>query len=361
MMYWLSSADTLSEATSIGNTKELQSRFFLALGTLIAASFCIGFGIYFMILDIPLIVKINFIFIPLQFLAFWLNRKNYVRISAYAFTFLIVFYALINSYILGTAAHAQWIVIPALLPAILIFSFTRKEKIIINLSVITLMITKIILSQLGAPIITLDSYVAIEAVFTGVIMLAVLIEFALFNRTEKLISDIREANLERLEKLSYRDTLTGVGNRHYAKEFFEKKLKREDDFPCFFCLIDVDNFKSINDTFGHDSGDIVLRILGDILSRNVRQTDMVCRWGGEEFLVVMPGCGAENGLKIMENIRHDFENENIYTKSGMINATLTGGADIMIDSSQSIDEFLRILDANLYEGKRSGKNRIIAH
>ena len=199
----------------------------------------------------------------------------------------------------------------------------------------------------------------ISTLFSNVVLIAIWIVFILVAYTEKLITKIQQTSLHEMEESSLRDTLTGINNRRFAEKFFKEEIKNDKGFRCFFCLIDIDNFKSINDTYGHNAGDLVLRVLGDVLSRNIRKTDLACRWGGEEFLIAMPGCGIETGLSTMERIRHDFENESVHTQSGIIRATITGGAAVMTDVTQSVEEILHIIDEKLYEGKRSGKNRIV--
>ena len=121
--------------------------------------------------------------------------------------------------------------------------------------------------------------------------------------------------------------------------------------------MDIDDFKTVNDTYGHDTGDIVLKVIADILRRYARQSDLVCRWGGEEFLIGLPKCNMEIGRDILEKMRKAIEDETIHTASGGIKVTVTGGASILADSS--VKSALEDCDKKLYEGKRSGKNKIV--
>ena len=127
--------------------------------------------------------------------------------------------------------------------------------------------------------------------------------------------------------------------------------------PLEICLMDIDNFKNINDRYGHDVGDTVLKFIADVLRQNIRHTDLACRWGGEEFLVVMRMCSLETGKKILEKIRNTVEQETVQTGSGCIRISITGGAMVLRDDN--IKATIEDCDKKLYEGKHSGKNKIV--
>ncbi len=163
-------------------------------------------------------------------------------------------------------------------------------------------------------------------------------------------------NNKKLKQLSRKDALTGIGNRLKLNEVLEetyqsnKKYKTE----CGVVLIDIDNFKQVNDTYGHLFGDETLKRCAQILMENTRKTDSPGRWGGEEFLIVCPDINAKNLKKVAEGLRENIEND-IFLKEKKITASF--GLSLF-DGVKNIDQVIDTADKNLYKAKSSGKNRV---
>jgi diguanylate cyclase (GGDEF)-like protein len=125
-------------------------------------------------------------------------------------------------------------------------------------------------------------------------------------------------------------------------------------------MFDIDFFKEVNDTYGHVVGDQVLRGVADIIRKRVRTSDMVSRYGGEEFVVLLTNTDRENARKVAEEIRENMEKISFKTKEGeKIKITLSGGVTDYRKGEEMDDFFIR-LDQNLYHAKRNGRNRIIS-
>ncbi len=173
------------------------------------------------------------------------------------------------------------------------------------------------------------------------------------------------ANLElidlftELKNLANRDFLTGMYNRRY---FFEsgvpifKKNKRK-VYPIAVAMIDIDKFKNINDTYGHDVGDDAIKEIKTILDANLRESDLVARFGGEEFCILLEEINLQNTEKLFEKIRAAFEKNVIHTNDIDISYTVSTG--ICFGILDSLDAMIQLSDEALYEAKTSGRNRVV--
>ncbi|MEA1967517.1 MAG: diguanylate cyclase [Thermodesulfobacteriota bacterium] len=162
-----------------------------------------------------------------------------------------------------------------------------------------------------------------------------------------------------LESLAYRDKLTGLMNRRFFDETLKTELSRCEDngVPLSFMMIDLDNFKQVNDKFGHDIGDTVLREIAAILKNCAEDKGIACRYGGEEFCIIFPELDLKDAIETGEQIRYLCSVE--YISEHKICQTISGGIVSYpeISSKESI-----VIDADnfLYRAKQSGKNRIVS-
>lgn len=167
---------------------------------------------------------------------------------------------------------------------------------------------------------------------------------------------------ENLRQQSIRDTLTGLYNRRHMEESLEREISRSrrNGTSLGVVMIDVDHFKKFNDTLGHQAGDALLAALGDFLKRQVRGEDIPCRYGGEEFILILPGANAEGAAKRAEQIRDGVENALIVPFNGSTLPRVTismGVADFPTLASNS-GELVKAADAALYLSKQNGRNRV---
>ena len=163
-----------------------------------------------------------------------------------------------------------------------------------------------------------------------------------------------------LEKIAKTDPLTQLPNRRAVLEHINYEIVRfnRNAEPFTIAISDIDNFKAVNDTHGHDAGDKVLITLSDLMKKTIRKQDICARWGGEEFLFLFPGTDIKGGKTISEKIRMKIEKENIDYKGSLISITMTFGI-CTFSEALTIDECITKADKALYEGKKLGKNRIV--
>lgn len=162
----------------------------------------------------------------------------------------------------------------------------------------------------------------------------------------------------KLEKMVVHDQLTEVYNRNILKEISNNstsELTMFSGIDVSMLLIDVDYFKEVNDTYGHESGDAVLIHLTQMLKGAVRLTDYVIRWGGEEFLIIMPGCTAGQAVRIAEKIREKIE----LSDNGICKITVSVGVAAYLGGDYHVS--IKHADEALYKAKAEGRNRVILY
>ncbi|PIE44270.1 MAG: GGDEF domain-containing protein [Gammaproteobacteria bacterium] len=162
------------------------------------------------------------------------------------------------------------------------------------------------------------------------------------------------------ETASKTDELTGLANRREMINCLQTEQRRFQRYGHHFSvvLIDIDHFKSINDNYGHDAGDQVLKGFGRLLKSHSRQMDMVGRWGGEEFLMMLPETTLVQALALTERLRSDVEKEFFSFNNTRIEVRISAGV-CSISQTENLEDLLRLADMNLYEAKNKGRNRII--
>jgi two-component system, cell cycle response regulator len=158
---------------------------------------------------------------------------------------------------------------------------------------------------------------------------------------------------------SLTDALTGVGNRRRLDQALAAEITRvtRTDQPLSAAMADLDHFKKINDRFGHTVGDKVLACFGRLLLAQTRPTDIVVRYGGEEFLVLMPHTDLGRAMDVAERIRRALEREHIAALPGAVTSSF-GVAERIV--GEDAEAFLRRVDAALYEAKELGRNRVVS-
>lgn len=174
-----------------------------------------------------------------------------------------------------------------------------------------------------------------------------------------ILVTIKEYN-RKLERLAAFDSLTKLPNRRNFNQYFEKALRlfTRDNTPRSVVFFDIDNFKEINDNYGHLVGDRVLKRIATILNMQIRSSDMVSRWGGEEFLVLLNDSQLEDSVEIAQKIRISFEND--IELHDMIKGGVTASFGVTtFKEGDTIEKIVARADKALYEAKRSGKNMVI--
>lgn len=168
---------------------------------------------------------------------------------------------------------------------------------------------------------------------------------------------------QEVEKLAETDSLTQLYNHRYFMEKLESELKRAERFshPLTCLMLDIDDFKNLNDTYGHLVGDLILKEVGLVIKKNIREIDIPARYGGEEFTVILPETERSLGTVVAERIRSAFESSQFLVGEEKlpIRLTVTIGVATYPEDAQTPDDLIRRSDAAMYLGKGSGKNKVV--
>lgn len=167
---------------------------------------------------------------------------------------------------------------------------------------------------------------------------------------------------EKMKNIAITDPLTGLYNRRegMARMLYEKSRYDRKQMDFSILVGDIDFFKRVNDTYGHSYGDTVLKSLAKLFRDNVRLQDSVCRWGGEEFLILLPDTNLEGAYQVAEKLRRETEKFSLFAKEEKIQVTITFGV-IAYSQVSTLDELVAKADEALYRGKENGRNQSVPY
>lgn len=234
----------------------------------------------------------------------------------------------------------------------------------------TLMITFVQLSGLSTLILTntalqLINWASLLAyvVFTGALsIVASRLSKQQLEQSERDRQLLMESEA-RLQQLAVRDSLTGLFNRRYMEETLGREISRahRERRGLGIIMTDVDNFKQINDEYGHALGDAVLAGVGELLGKHIRKSDVACRFGGDEFILILPECSLEDTVLRAEALRHVVEAASFRIDGADIGTvTLSVGVSSLPEHAMDAAGMLRAADKALYAAKHKGRNRVEA-
>ncbi|MEA2073122.1 MAG: diguanylate cyclase, partial [Campylobacterota bacterium] len=160
-----------------------------------------------------------------------------------------------------------------------------------------------------------------------------------------------------LEEKAYMDELTEIHNRAYFEEEFDKEIARHkrEKTPLSFIILDIDKFKDFNDTYGHLMGDEILKDLAKTVKEQTRRSDTFARWGGEEFVQILPNASIKNALKVAEHLRKTIE---AHTFKDGLKVTCSFGVAAFTQENDTQESVMKRADDALYKAKQNGRNRV---
>lgn len=198
-------------------------------------------------------------------------------------------------------------------------------------------------------------------IYNSIVSFLMLIVLSLvYNLSNKRVQSILRSKNAKLSEYAYTDPLTGLLNRrsmyNCLKECHDKARRNKEPFSVV--MSDIDDFKLVNDSHGHSSGDTVLKTISDIYTENAPEGASVCRWGGEEILILLPDCELEQAAEIADKLRKLVEDEIFENRDREFSVTVTMGVSAN-SGKMSVEKMISIADGNLYTGKKYGKNCVV--
>lgn len=313
---------------------------------------------FYAFLKIRLMLLLNAASMVLHMLCFVLIKNEKFSLAGNLLSLEILYYTIISIYFLGSTSYIfLYIIVVALLQIVMPYT-TQRLRLFALLSTWCILIILIVATKNHVPLIDLSAVEPIPTLFNvNLGLIAIILEISIGRYTRKIISYFQNQKIESFKAQAYTDDLTGLYNRRYANVYFEDIVQKETNtYPKYCAMLDIDDFKKINDTYGHNVGDIVIKELSAAISSSFRKQDTIFRWGGEEFLIVINNVNKDLAVTILEKLRKKIEALNIVHNNTTINITVTIGIAQL--DKQNFWQSIDMCDKKMYDGKRTGKNKI---
>ena len=261
------------------------------------------------------------------------------------------------------ASMALYLFIPNRLPWICAFNaYLAIGFLLASLQWASLSVTGFVTTALLLVLVNVTGYLASRRINRlQREQFSLLLDERAINRQLMYESNQRKLLEEQLRHMAQTDELTGLHNRRHFLELTSREMQHSlrRNKPLALCMIDVDNFKSINDQYGHAAGDTVLKEIARLCQKDLRGTDILARFGGEEFVLALPGASPERALEVTERLRSRVEEFQFEGSMAFLKLTITAGIAELERGEDSLDPALSRADRALYQGKKQGKNSVI--
>lgn len=301
------------------------------------------------------LVWFNGFMLLFSLLGFRLNAQGQHDKSAQIFPVFTLSYILVNVFVFfGAGSNLHWSTSILAVYGFTAFDYRHKKTQILTLVAagFVFIICDVVASERGMILTPLEQSWVSYYTFLSILCLAAIIMHLVVGRLRKVNDYLRH--------LSEIDELTGIANRRKvladAVNIFADAIMNQES--CAFAILDLDHFKKINDTYGHEAGDLVLKEIASEMQNKIASDFRVGRYGGEEFIVIMPQLTADEAVEKMDELRQSIESMQIMTSHGIfIPVTVSIGVSVISLNTGRYEEILAEADKALYEAKAEGRNR----
>lgn len=319
---------------------------------------CLVMVVVFLFRQMPSIAFFSFIGLIIGLVGLRYNYMGYFSRAQLLMPIVkICQITILSLFYFGSASGFHWFFVNVIAYAFIVFRVDQRftKYWVVTGSVLLFLVCEF-LNPKGVYLTAFE-----QAVVLTIVFLSVCFNFAVV--INLVMSRLKAVN-SHLRTLAERDELTGLSNRRKVLAdavniFADSVINRE---LCVFSIVDLDHFKKINDTFGHEAGDLVLAQVATMMGSVIRSQDEIGRYGGEEFIVIMRNTNLKNAEVVMERLRDAVENMLIETEQGIvIPVTISAGLASIGPNISRYEEILAMADKALYTAKRNGRNRISVH
>ena len=301
-------------------------------------------------------IVLNSASILLTLAALRLNKHRKYLLSGLTITADIFAYTFLSVLFFGNANYT-FLYFFSLMVIQLIIQYTEQNiRNIITAVLWVFMLLCLFIAGRRTPIMTdyTEAHYFLQVLNISITAFAIVCSVSLTNVINSLAAAVTSKKIDDLTDQALTDPLTQLFNRRYAEEIFTMIKEDQSGRRWCFAMLDVDDFKVVNDTFGHSTGDRLLANLASFISGRLRQTDILIRWGGEEFLIILENVTVSAAFSIIEKLRVAISREEFVSVPKSIYITVTAGISSV--DRHDISASINSCDKKLYEGKNIGKN-----
>lgn len=332
-----------------------QMRIFMLLIFFFFVSFLfLFFVLYFTYYDVFGLVIFDIFGVVLCLYACYLILFKYQYLFAqYVILFIITGYIACVSYVLGSNKNAILLFCPLIFA---IYSISPVSKRHLNISSIIVLLSFTVLIYMRTHHVSPynDSFMEVE--YFNVILSFFATYYVILSKAfaEKLSSSLNKEKIDNLAKEAHKDHLTNLYNKRYIDEYLQTNI----DLKGYYAVLsDIDFFKKVNDTYGHNTGDYTLKTVSKIMVDTLQEDSIVVRWGGEEFLILLKSDNSTS-MQAIDKLRNTIERYEFTYEQISFNITMSFGVDTIKDSKNYL-EYIKNADVALYYAKNNGRNRVI--
>lgn len=337
---------------------ELHNYVLMLAIALIAGMVHITFTVFFFIVGSPLLGTSHFLGVFVFVLAYRLLEQRRYDTAGVIVSVMILLSSFATIFTIGGDNFSILYQFLVLLMQMVVPFTKKKIPTVLTILLPFIMVASYLFDLVHTP---LQSIGIANNVLTVLNIIIVSSGFVLMMSLDRLVRSFlehyRQQKMAELELQVTLDPLTGLYNRRYADTYFESLSNDPAEAECYMAIADIDDFKKVNDTYGHDAGDVTLRIISELFKSNTRKSDRVFRWGGEEFLLVIHDVSAIDAFRLMDKIRTMVSEHPIVYKEHTFRVSITAGLARL--DPHNIPCTIELCDKRMYQGKRSTKNVVV--
>lgn len=343
---------------TFGNDDEI----YLHLLSNVATIFCLLVHIYlftfFTVVKSPLFSLANVVSICIYLLLSYFVKKRKYTVVGLGISLEVSIYTLFSSCFLALDSYVIGYYLLVIVMQVIVPYGTNRMRAWVTAAIIALSTGSVFLDLFAVPSLALPGAASKALAISNIylVILGVLFELFINNFAKEVIRNLNSDRINVLQEQAFTDSLTGLYNRRYADRVFNQLVEKGGSH-CV-AILDIDDFKKVNDTLGHACGDEVLQYLADFLCSELRKLDTVFRWGGEEFLILLDEVDIDTAFWTLDRARRKLSLSDIATGKGNVRITVTVG--VAKFDPQDIEGSIERCDKNLYIGKSGNKNVVVA-